>query len=343
MNNKYISQFVNSRDIRAHLNDIHYSFSVPEYAFLIWQCGHISLQQKHSEWKKLLRTTNSCIIHTGRHSGGYDLHDMIQKYMDAENHIIETFVASDSDAFYMGAYAENHQKIEFNNHFSTYKKAYDAILAKCKQEAIPRFSITKAFIDNCTASSSNTISATFSSNGEMIDIDYSGITDHQCFGYNIDILSESFSEMFFDIPIPFTPGDIVCSYDDQEPFVLTETVPWTKKANPNNRTNWKDHLSYIDMNASGYTYSKKTNGMIWNWAGYNLLDLEYYREDLTGEKRLLTAYSLFKKGRMNGDTLVKVCQLVTTETLAAQLYCSIDYSFDQTDRDSLGLGIHPPI
>ena len=66
MDNAYICNFINSRDIRNHLREIDYRFSVPEYAYLIWQSRNHSVEQRHKEWKQLINSTETCMIKTSK-------------------------------------------------------------------------------------------------------------------------------------------------------------------------------------------------------------------------------------------------------------------------------------
>ena len=63
MDNSYVFKFVNSNDVRKHLQAINYQFSGPEYAYLIWQNKCISVAKKHLEFQLLIESTDSYHLH----------------------------------------------------------------------------------------------------------------------------------------------------------------------------------------------------------------------------------------------------------------------------------------
>ena len=57
-----IYRFINSKDIRAHLQSLRYDFTPPEAAFLVWQCATATLSEKHIAWRELIQTMPDCAI-----------------------------------------------------------------------------------------------------------------------------------------------------------------------------------------------------------------------------------------------------------------------------------------
>ena len=55
-----IYRFINSKDIRFHLQSLRYDFTLPEAAFLVWQCTDATLEEKHEAWCELIRTMPDC-------------------------------------------------------------------------------------------------------------------------------------------------------------------------------------------------------------------------------------------------------------------------------------------
>ena len=129
MNNTYISKFINSKDIRKYLQDINYQFSVPEYAFLIWQNKENTIAQRHEAFMELIKTTDSCLIKTSCCHDGWDLHQTICEYIDLEERIIQLFLKQESNCFYTGEWIEDSYNCydEWNGAgslFSRYESAY---------------------------------------------------------------------------------------------------------------------------------------------------------------------------------------------------------------------------
>jgi hypothetical protein len=127
----------------------------------------------------------------------------------------------------------------------------------------------------------------------------------------------SFEEMWFNFPIPFKVGDIVCDCYNRKPFVLKGTVPWYKKENPPIQKDWMDFMTHADMKAVGYTYNADTVSLSDECSSdFMYLNLEYYRGNLTGGERLLKAYSLYEKEVIDSYTLLKLNRMIVAETVA---------------------------
>ncbi|SEA91499.1 hypothetical protein SAMN05216349_1527 [Oribacterium sp. KHPX15] len=335
MKNGYIFKFINSGDIRKYLFEIGYQFSVAEYAYLIWQCGEMNILQKHEEFKRLIDSTETTLIKTSMHPNGWDLHQIINKYISLEKQFINRFFLDETGCFYECEWFENGHEVGGYNYYSNYTDAYSNAMKNVVSDNNQGFHIYKRYIDNSSIRSS-VIDAVFNATGEMIDIDLTGNICEDFREYDLDFLcNETFTDMWFDIPIPFKQGDIVCDKYRKIPFVITSIVPWCRKEKPP-RNNKTIHLTGFDMCASGYTVNDNLS-IKYNWLSFPYLNLEYYSGDLNDELRILSAYSLFKKGTINGDTLVKLTQLFFTEYQSKKLYKDIDCYMDENTMKKLAI------
>lgn len=333
MDNTYICKFINSKDIQKYLLDINYQFSVPEYAFLIWQNRELSIQHRHDAFKDLLKSTSSCLIKTSSCRDGWDLHEIISELVEIEDRMIQLFLKQEPNCFYtaewvMNGYADWHAE---GSYFTEYNKAYSYAMKRANNDIVgPSVRIAKHYIDN-SESKSDLIVAIYNTFGDMIYID----TDAESFlnEHEIEILFERFDDMYFDIPIPFKPGDILCDRYRNNPFVITTTGPWYRKEHPPKKDKDTLYLTNMDMAASGYSVDEKNISVKFDWLDHYYLNLEYYTGDLSKEKRILLAYSLFEQKKITGDTLSKLIQLITAETQANRTYHNIDCMIDsETSR-----------
>ena len=55
-----ILRFINSKDIRRHLRELQYQFTVPEAAFLIYMSRSASLKEKFDAWQEIINTMPDC-------------------------------------------------------------------------------------------------------------------------------------------------------------------------------------------------------------------------------------------------------------------------------------------
>ena len=337
MDNAYICNFINSRDIRNHLREIDYRFSVPEYAYLIWQSRNHSVEQRHKEWKQLINSTETCMIKTSKWKEDWDLHKTIHKYMDVENQLIARIMATEDGAFYQGEFLEDNGWNGGDCFFTAYDKAYSYAMEYANEMPLTSFRIRKNYIDNSSHSSS-IIEAVFNGSGEMMEIDLWGNQIESFENYDIYVWNETFNDMWFDIPIPFHPGDLVCDCFNHKPFVLTTTVPWSRNEHPEKHKTDTLQLTQMDMTASGYSLDEKALTMQFDWLDYLYLNLEFYENRLEDEQRLLQVYSLFKKKKINGDTLAKLTQLITSEAQASRYYHELDYDFEPGIKEKICIG-----
>ena len=123
--------------------------------------------------------------------------------------------------------------------------------------------------------------------------------------------------MWFAIPHPFHKGDIVCNSESDGichstetglcsgPFVLLGTSadnpPPRMIANGDN----------TDMN--GWGYFQNEDGTLYYEVMWNYIDLEFYRGDLSGVRRVLTATSNCLKGEIGEDIFVRAYHYILTE------------------------------
>ena len=338
MDNSYVLKFVNSNDVRKHLQAINYQFSVPEYAYLIWQNKSLSVTQKHLEFQLLIGTTDSCLVKASNCREGWDLHQTIKDYVALENKLISIFLKPEANSFYVAELLELGDWHEGNCFFNNPDLAYEYAMKYADKNPITSFRISKHYSDNST-SCSCVIEALYNSEGETMKIDRWGAPPEVWTEDDSTIWCERFDDMWFDIPIPFKPGDIVCDCYDKTPFVITDTVPWYRKEHPPKKAG-TTRLCNFDMCASGYSLEKDTFSVMYNWVSFYYLNLEYYTNDLGGDNRILIAYSLFKQRKLNGDTLSKVVQMITAESFARKFCHDIDWVIDEETEKRLGIDIY---
>ncbi len=208
MDNSYVFKFVNSNDVRKHLQAINYQFSVPEYAYLIWQNKCLSVTQKHLEFQLLIDTTDSCLVKTSNCREGWDLHQTIKDYVALENKLISIFLKPEVNSFYVAEWLELGDWHGGNCFFNNPDLAYEYAMKYADENPITSFRISKHYSDNST-SCSCVIEALYNSEGETMKIDRWGAPPEVWTKDDSTIWCERFDDMWFDIPIPFKPGDIV--------------------------------------------------------------------------------------------------------------------------------------
>ena len=341
MDNKYISQFINSKNIREHLLRIGYEFTTVQYAYLIWQCKTLTIKQRHKEWKLLIKKTPDCDYTSRAFPEKTSFHKLLSDYMDWEKKIINLFKKTEPNTFYTNEYHELigiHEWTGGEEFFDSYEncEAWEYAI----DNEIP-FRITKNYIDNSEWCSAGIV-AYYDKNGKMTDIGHHRlISPHSFSEYERALENEFFDDMWFDFPIPFHKGDIVCDCFERKPFVLTSTDPWLEQEKANRRPNTHNYKTHFDMNASGYSFDKKTNTLHWDWLEYRYMNLEYYRyylrDKLEDGDRFLKAYSMFLNDSIDIDTLLKIYQIIQSECIAKTNFKELDCWIDEPTKAALGL------
>lgn len=325
MNNSKVYKYINSKDIQKYLEDINYQFSVPEYAYLIRQCQIITLKEKHMAFHTLMETTESCTIQGYADEENWDLHTTIKSMTDLETQFIEILMSQEDNCFYTCACQEDRKWFNDEGNFISFDKAYKYALESAKDEYITSFMVTKQYIDN-DAPYSSMINAYYNCEGELLslDIHFNEASNNRALYEQYEICDERFFNMYFEIPIPFEKGDIVCDCITKIPFVILSTTPWFRKENPPKKKSTK-YLCSMDMLTCGYSADSDSLNVNYDWMVYPYLNLEYCTKKLTGFEQILNAYSLFIKEEIAEDTFSEITQFVTARSHVDKLYKHIDW------------------
>ena len=297
MNNPEAYEFINSKDVRGHLASLNCQLTPAQCAFLVWQSKRHTLE----------------------------LHAMLHGYMAFEQKLLSRFQSDENGAVY--EYEAWERAGENGYHwnggfrlFRTYDTCYQRAQEYAKEENC-RFRIIKRYIDTSPGASDYdpNITVEYDESGHIMDV--SLYDNYNFFSRSEEeqaVWNESFTGMWFDIPIPFVKGDIVCDNANIHtagiPFVLWGTDPWYRKKHAEADSFYAD---YSDMNAVGYSYDHAHRFFDDDFM-VDYLNLEYYKEPLCGPERLLYAYSQFVKEKIDAYTLLKLYRMIRAEAAAEE-------------------------
>ena len=316
-----IYEFINSSDIREYLKTKQYTFDPLQQAFLIWQSGRHTLTQKHAAWKELIATLPDMEVPERINCRARkSLHKMLQDYMDLENKYIDLLKKHEPEtAFYSW---ELFEKCNFRGEGEKYKwydmelttlsyeKIYEEALKYIKEEIsegtmIKSFRITKNYFD-CTDYSYHIVTE-YNPAGEILSLFWNTPTEncddlYKNIPVNVpidteeesDLYGQSFDGLWYDFPIPFEEGDIVCDTLRKTPFVLTGTVPWYKQEQAKRDGKPREGCDYSDMIAYGYAYDENDAFLDDDYT-CDYLNLEHYTGELKGGEKLLEYYGRYLK------------------------------------------------
>lgn len=334
-----IYQYVNSKDIRIHLEEIKYEFEPVCAAFIIWQSERHTLNEKHEAWRILIAGTSDVAVPQRLNCAGWDsLHKMLSDYMKLENKLLSNFHVHDTNAYYRYETMISSKEDGFVSNAgypwsSDYKTCYESAMTDIKEDPdICKFVITKHYFDSPIEECY--IQAEYDREGRLMSVkdrlpangDFSDLVNVPSLSdYELKLEVESFEGMYFDIPIPFCKSDLVYDpygtlYGNRRPFVLMNTVPWRKKDTNYSNGNTSD---LTDMLAYGYCYDYEKHFLCDCECYY--LNMEHYNDELTGEERLLAAYSAFEKNEIDGYTLMLLRDLYMNEARSGSLKKDLEF------------------
>lgn len=315
-----IFRFINSKDIRDYLRKRNYEFNSLEAAWLIYQCRNATISEKHKAWAELIQTMPDCKIDERAKTAPFEsLHAFLKQYMEIENKLIEEFYdEKHADTFdfekpfvykFKYIYKDGSEFNWYGGVFSAIDSLYETIMEP--DEDVVSIKCTKIQIDRLNMYPQT---AYLTPSFEFLSLDPGCINNKA----ERDIYSGVFDDLWFKFPTPFKKGDIV--WDPMKPnpngmrggpFVLTELSLDRIKSDE-----IKESISIFgdnyDMCAEGYFL--KEDGSIHHEAMWNYMNLEFYKEELTGPKRTLIALSNFIKGKIDTVLFARAYhQILTAE------------------------------
>lgn len=302
-----IFDFINSRDIRKHLEGIDYKFASLEAAWLVWQSKHHTVKEKHNAWQEIMDTMPDCEVDPrSKFKCKTNLHSFLKKLIEEENAIIDEFYKHEN-CVYMYRYKEVGFDTWIDDFNMCFSKLDDCMRTIKKEEDITRIKIIKRYIDDIT----RTISIEYSSDFEIMECDCNDLKNTEN-----DWLHYFFGDLWFNFPVPFIKGDILIKCTDafEEPFVLDDIAPLCPAFVEDRKKSGGD---YTDMNAWGYW--QEENGEIMDDAMWNYMDLEYYRGEFSGKRRIFKALSNFIKGEIDIGLYSRAYSTILNEEYAKKI------------------------
>ena len=312
-----ILRFIKSADIRNYLKEINYQFSSLEAAWLIYQ-SDASIKEKHAAWNELIATMPDCEIEKrGANVPQSSLHSFLKSYMEIEDKCVREF-CSDCDA------DGNRYVFLFKYNFADGSSYYlrdgcgtiliadtpDVPLETAFEpdEDVVTIDVEKVSVNGINYNCTETISR----NLEPLKIDPWLFEDKR----EGEIFQQVFGWMWFDFPVPFKRGDVVCriGWDGEYrlcdgPVVVTKTTFDHCKESPS-------YCGVDETDMSVWGYFVNSAGNVYAEVGDRLMEYEYYRGQLDGYRRQQLALSAFMKGEIDEAQLLNACVVIRAEEAA---------------------------
>ena len=146
-----VYRFINSKDIREHLESIKYPFGSLEAAWIIYQCRFASLEEKHAAWRELIQTMPDCAIEERPNTEAHDsLHRFLAAYMERETKLLHAFCENDGGVYRWTECQEDGGCFEHPGIYSDYAKCCDRIsreIGDNEDGEIASYLVTKTYPD----------------------------------------------------------------------------------------------------------------------------------------------------------------------------------------------------
>ena len=329
-----IASFLNSKDVADYWRSIGFICTPLQSAYIVWQNHTKTLQEKHAAWREIVETMPDCIVAEGHRKTNMgisdalaeSLHAFLQAFMQLQNQLIERFYRNGDHAVYRYRVLYDGDKDWSEDRwlYDTAEECFEDVYAD--EDLIPSIvciQLTKQWIGENRA-----LTLSVKADKTVIDIEAQELDDEEH-----DLL-QAFDWMWFDFPTPFKKGDIVVSkyspwgwnlYAD-ELFVLMLLCSWGSKEYKVNgipekmrcyktadgfREYHRKNADGTDMTAHGYF--QWDDGSVYWECMHHYLDLEYYREEPQGIRRILKAFSSFEKKEIGSDLFALAYHVILEE------------------------------
>ena len=323
--------YINSKDIREYLRSTGYTFNSLETAWLIYQCKSMTINEKHEAWNELIATMPDCRIEKrGLMKPQESLHAFLRKYMELEDKHIADFRKNvkTKNERYVYTFIDNYDRLDQIT--TSFESLYD--LFEDEDPDRTRILCSKIKLDDLQ---SDLYSNYMILNPQLEVVEIQPNIDNEG---EKSIFFGVFDRLWFDFPTPFKKGDIVWDPSKANhrgycigPFVITyESLEGA--ANQRVITSIRENGDNSDMTACGYFVNE--DGSIYHEVTNGLMDLEYYKKELTGSQRTLITVSKFVKNEIELDLAMRAYHQIIT-----QGYANDSIPPDQTEEGIVISGI----
>ncbi|MBQ4509196.1 MAG: hypothetical protein II984_00590 [Clostridia bacterium] len=327
-----IFEFINSKDVRKHLEKINYKFSTLEKVFFIAKSEYKTIKEKHEAFLYLIENESDMKIEKRTNTNAYDsLFECLKRYMEIENALLEKLYNNENCAYSYRYLCRNDYGFceDFDIQFPSYKDCINHYKNDIKEygheSKIRYYSVKMQSLKDIK----DKIIVKFNPGGEALEIyEVSGISEEDS-----DILC-LLDGLWLDIPLPFKRGDIVVRKSNtlseySAPMVMRYASTWSvDEFIQNGYTEndgllkqreklikaYKEYGDTTDMCIIGYYAS--SDCCIYSEVDSPSVNFEYYRDSFENENRILPVISNYEKGIINLEELLKCSNLIMHENEA---------------------------
>ncbi len=311
--NHFILQFVNSKDIREHLQSIGYQFNALEASWLIRQSCNTTLAERHQAWEQVIREYPDCPIEERMNTKPQpSLHGFLREYMETENKYLEKFRNPEGAVYQLRYFFYETEPTAEERVYSRFEPEKMNCLFG-DDDDLKRITCSRLPVDGLDEDALG--SESYVNLNRNMNI--TSIFVHSCIDdeHDREILMDVFPGFWFDFPTPFKKGDILwepesCSRFTFSPFVCTGI----------NHHQFNDEKQMVNLRRNGDTSDMNVHGLfvsneydVYAEVTTNYMDCEYYPRELTGPRQLLIPFSAYEKGEADAELLLRALHYMRAE------------------------------
>ena len=295
-----IYDFVHSRDIREHWQNIGFAPNTLESAWLVYQSNNHTVEEKHEAWRWIIANMPDCEV-AGKdiETPQKSLHEFLTRYMGIENAIISNFFTTEAGAVYtyralwkseLEKYDDGAEWHKVDSIFATFDEAYAD--ATEDDELAPLF---LEFEKKHLGAHSRSICVRMTPDRQPVFLDEEFVLDTK---EESDLYYNVFFYLHFDFPTPFFKGDIICpaKVKYKNPRAWDATFAIGEKDENGTPTG---HMAEDE-----YVYCERI---------YSYMDFELLEGEPRRDRRLLLPISKYLKGEIDLAILLGACRMITLE------------------------------
>ena len=295
-----IYEFVNSRDIREHWQNIGFAPNALESAWLVYQSQNHTIEEKYEAWRWIIANMPDCEI-----SGKWgktpqkSLHKFLSRYMEIEDYLIAHFFLPEAGAVYsyralwksdLEKYDDGTEWHKVDSIFATFEEAYAD--ATEDDELAPLF---LEFEKKHLGAHGKSISVRMTPDKKPVFIDEELMLANE---EEADIYYNIFFYLHFDFPTPFKKGDIICpakvKYKNPKAWDATFVIGEDSE----------DGTPVGYMAEDEYVYRERI---------HSYMDFELLQGEPRRDRRMLLPLSKYLKGEIDLALLLGASRMITLE------------------------------
>lgn len=296
-----IYSFINSNAISNHCRNIEHQFTPVEMAYLIHESEKHTIPEKHAAFRELIKTTPDVAVEVGGWKSEFDsLHSFLNQYMQLKNKYLERFYRNEPDCTYSYEYDILYRHGSHKRNGRLHRN-YDTCYQEFKKdrkdgdEKIADIRITKQWL---MEAENDFCDMTLHITGDNLPVEL------EMYRYLEGIeeeLERTWEDLWPVMPTPFKKGDIlVYRSRSYEEVLVIDWLPYWEDKDMCSRGLFNYRES---PHTKAYRQSDKDGSISWDTAPI-YMNLEYYKGELNGKKRILKMISSYLKGEINFEVLI---------------------------------------